>query len=30
VLVLLVAGTFGHTPEGILLGLVCIGMMPEQ
>jgi hypothetical protein len=30
VLVLLVAETFGHTPEGIRPGLECIGTMPEQ
>jgi hypothetical protein len=30
VLVLLVAGTFGHTPEGILPGLVGIETMPGK
>jgi hypothetical protein len=30
VLVLLDARTYGHTPEGIPPGLVCIETMPER
>jgi hypothetical protein len=30
VLVLSDAGTFGHTPEGTLHGLVCTETKPEQ